>query len=418
MRSLNLRNLAAGLVAALAASGGAAAAQDLYRFQSGSEPRWHSPENRTGAKGAGGQENKGAKGRAWDTISAGETYVLAEAQGPGIVDRMWITLNDRSPERLRQLRFEVYYDGARTPAVSVPFGDFFAHGVGDMRPMETSLFASPEGRSFVATVPMPFRRSIRMQVVNESAEDLTHIFYDVNLRKLAALPKDALYFHAWWSRDRATKPGQAFKVLPRIQGRGRFLGMSVGLQTNPAYEKTWWGEGEVKIRLDGDRAWPTLVGTGTEDYIGSAWSQGEYVNLNQGAPVGDEATGRWAFYRFHVPDPIFFEREIEVELPQMGGSGKKDVMRLQQQGAPLIPVTMDTGTRKGGFISLLEGAQPRPLADPTLPADGWVNFYRSDDVAAVAYFYLDRPENGLPALPPAAERAAALRKPLPPPEKK
>jgi len=222
-----------------------------------------------------------------------------------------------------------------------------------------------------------------------------------------------LYFHAWWSRDRATSLGKDFRVLPRIQGRGRFLGASVTVNTNPVYERTWWGEGEVKIALDGDRAnAPTLVGTGTEDYIGTAWGQGAYINRYQGAPIATwDDEGRWTFYRFHVPDPVLFHRDIQVSLQQMGGARKNIVLGLQKKGAPMIPVTIDPGSRTN-FQKLLESG--KRLDDPSLP-DGHTNYYRSDDVAAVAYFYLDRPAGALPAIAPATERLKDLRVP---PEKK
>jgi hypothetical protein len=188
------------------------------------------------------------------------------------------------------------------------------------------------------------------------------------------------------------------------------MGMSVSVLTNPVYGKSWWGEGAAKIYLDGDGRHASLVGTGQEDYIGTAWGQGAYINRFQGAPVADEATGRWTFYRFHVPDPIFFSRDIEVELQQIGGGPKADVMRLQREGAPMIPLTIDNGLRRT-FVQLLAGATPRPLTDPTLPPGGHTNYYRSDDVSAVAYFYLDKPGGVLPTVAPVAERTAALRRP-------
>jgi hypothetical protein len=380
---------------------------DLYRFQRGSETRWVSPENPTGAKGAGARENKGAKGHAFETIPVGGSHVLADIQGAGTIDRMWVTIEDRSPEALRGLRLDIYWDGATWPAVSVPLGDFFLHGASQMVPMETALLASPEGRSFVSYVPMPFRTGARIIVTNESGKQVNLIFYDINYRALRSQPKDALYFHAWWSREAATTLGRDFRILPRIQGRGRFLGTSVTVLTNPVYGRTWWGEGEVKIALDGDRANPSLVGTGTEDYIGTAWGQGAYINRFQGAPIADEAQGRWTFYRFHIPDPIFFSKEIEVSLQQLGGARKAVVLDLQKRGVPLIPVTIDPGSRNN-FQQLL--SNPKPLSDPSLP-DGHTNFYRSDDVAAVAYFYLDRPEGALSPLASAAARLAALRPP-------
>lgn len=404
------------VAAAIMIVGGAAIAQDgseLFRYRGGEQTRWVSPENPAAAKGAGAQENKGAKGHAFETIAVGGSLVLADIRGAGTIDRMWMTIEDRSPEALRGLKLEIYWDGAGAPAVSAPLGDFFLHGAGEMVPMETALIASPEGRSFVSYIPMPFRTRARIVITNESPKPVNLIFYDVDYRQVRSQPADALYFHAWWSRERSTTLGRDFRILPRIEGRGRFLGASVTVLTNPAYEKTWWGEGEVKIALDGDRPdAPTLVGTGAEDYIGTAWGQGAYVNRFQGAPIATwEGEGRWTFYRWHVPDPVWFHRDIQVSLQQIGGARKAIVQGLQAKGAPLIPVTIDPGSRNN-FQKLLETG--KRLDDPSLP-DGHTNYYRSDDVAAVAYFYLDRPAGALPAIAPAAERMAALRKA---PEKK
>ena len=411
MRLLPL--LAGGLVLLTApAPARAQDGSDLYRYQPRQETRWASPENPTAGRGIGGRENRGAKGHAFETIPVGGSLVLADISGAGTIDRMWMTIEDRSPEALRGLRLEMFWDGASSPAVSVPLGDFFLHGASEMLPMETALLASPEGRSFVSYIPMPFRRGARVVVTNESGRQVNLIFYDINYRVLPSQPEDALYFHAWWSRDRATTLGQDFRILPRISGRGRFLGASVTVLTNPVYRDTWWGEGEVKIFLDGDGEHPTLVGTGAEDYIGTAWGQGAYINRYQGAPIATwEGGGRWTFYRFHIPDPVFFHRDVEVSLQQIGGARKNIVIDLQRAGAPLIPVTIDPGSRNN-FQQLLTRNPPVTLSDPSLP-DGHTNYYRSDDVAAVAYFYLDRPTNGLPALAPAAERLAALR-PRPP----
>ena len=385
-----------------------ASAQDdsLYRFAAGQEPAWASPENPTAARGTGGLENKGAKGHAFDTIPAGGTLTLARVDGAGIIDRIWLTIDDRSPERLRSLVLDIYWDDAKTLAVSVPLGDFFLHGTGEMRPMETALLASPEGRSFVSYIPMPFRTGARIELRNESAKPLSAVFFDVDFRRLRTQEPDALYFHAVWHRERATTPGRDFEILPAITGHGRFLGSNVTVLSDPRYGKSWWGEGEMRISLDGESQ-PSLVGTGSEDYIGTAWGEGAFVNRYQGAPVADEATGRWTFYRFHIPDPIYFQRGIRVVYQQIGGAPKADVLRMQQAGVPLIPITIDPGTR-ARFRQLLDGPRPIPLGDPGLP-DGWTNFYRSDDVAAVAYFYLDRPDGVSPPIADVDARTAALR---------
>jgi Protein of unknown function (DUF2961) len=382
------------------------AGADLYHYRPAEQSRWATPENRSASKAGGGRENKGAKGHAWDRMKPGEAYVLADVQGAGTIDRIWITIDDRSPEALRGLKLEAFWDGSSKPAVSVPFGDFFLHGAGEMVPMETALFASPEGRSFVSYVPMPFRKGARLVLTNENGKPI-NIFYDVNYRASSSQSDDALYFHAIWRREKASKPGTDFAILPTIHGRGRFLGTSVTVLTNPAYEKSWWGEGEVKIYLDGDRDNATLVGTGTEDYIGTAWGQGAYINRYQGAPIASwDAGGRWTFYRFHLPDPIWFHDQIRVTIQQIGGAPKADVLRFKKAGAPLIPVSVDVGNRDGGFASLL--ANGTPLENVKL--DGWTNYYRSDDVAAVAYFYLDQAA-GQVLIAPVSERTSQLRLP-------
>lgn len=384
---------------------------DFYRYTPAERTVWFSPENRAGRPEGGGIENNGAKGHAWDNIPAGSTYVLADVHTAGTIERMWMTIDDRSPEVLRGLKLEIYWDGAATPAVSAPLGDFFLQGAGTMVPMETALFASPEARSFISYVKMPFRRSARLVLVNESARRV-NLFYDVDCTLVSTQPADALYFHAWWHREPRTTLGEDFEILPPIPGRGRFLGAAVTVLTNPAYEKSWWGEGEVKAWLDGDRTHPSLVGTGTEDYIGTAWGQGAYINRYQGAPVATwDNGGTWSFYRFHIPDPLWFHDGIKVTLAQIGGAPKADVVRLQRAGVPLIPVSVDNGDRSHGFVQLL--ASGGKVTDPAI-GEGWTNFYRSDDVAAVAYFYSDRPDRMLPAIQAAGDRIANLR---PPPKK-
>jgi len=160
--------------------------------------------------------------------------VLADIQGAGIVRRIWITVNERSPEMLRSLRLEMFWDGATTPAVSAPLGDFFGAGLGALVPFENAFFSSPEGRSFNTWIPMPFRRSARILLTNDASKDVNLVFYDVDYT-LGDPPQDAMYFHAYWHRDRATTVGQDFRVLPRISGRGRYIGATLGVVTAPAY---------------------------------------------------------------------------------------------------------------------------------------------------------------------------------------
>jgi hypothetical protein len=392
-----------GLMLAVVAS--PVVAQELYEFQQYTS-HWTSPETRDAPRGRGGRENQGAKGHPYETIRAGQSLVLAAIQGSGVIRRIWITVGERTPVMLRSLRLEMFWDDAKKPAVSVPLGDFFGAALGQTVAFENALFSSPEARSFNTIVPMPFRRSARLVLTNQSASDLTRVFYDVDYT-LGPPSPDMLYFHAYWRRERPTSLGQDFSVLPSITGRGRYLGTVVGVQTGAAYGETWWGEGEMKIVLNAGAAQETLVGTGTEDYIGTGWGQGAYTHRYQGSPLADGKTRRWTFYRWHVPDPIFFDTSCEVSWQQIGGAPKEEVVKMLAAGVALRPVTIDP-TDRSTFVKLLERT-PAPALDSAGLPDGWVNFYRRDDVSATVYLYLNTPSSDATRLAPVAERTAGLQ---------
>lgn len=365
----------------------------LFQYQD-LEPRWNSFENPTTEKGAGGIENKGAKGHPYDKLLAGESKVLMDVSGSGIITRMWFTIQDRSPEMLRSIKLEMFWDGSEKPAVTAPFGDFFGNGLGRMVAHQNELFANPEGRSFNCFIPMPFKTGAKVVVTNEGNADLNMLFYDINLVKTKDWNPDNLYFHCFWNRDTATTPGVDYEILPQISGKGRFLGVNFGVMANPAYHKSWWGEGEVKMYIDGDGELPTLVGTGTEDYIGTAWGQGKFINRYTGCLVADRENDYWSFYRYHIPDPVFFETGIQVNIQAMGGNQKEKVIEMMDEGAPMIPVTIQN---ESSFLRLLDFEEAADLKNDDL-IDGWTNFYRSDDWSSTAYFYLDKPTSQLPEI--------------------
>jgi hypothetical protein len=291
--------------------------------------------------------------------------------------------------------------------VSAPLGDFFGVGLGRMTSYQNVFFSQPEGRSFNCFIPMPFRKSAKVVVTNESDKRLGMLFFDINFQLLKSWNAENMYFHAFFHRDTATKLAQDFELLPEVSGTGRFLGANIGVNANPLYKTSWFGEGEVKIFLDGDKEYPTLAGTGTEDYIGTGWGQGQYINTYQGCSIADEKNLQWTFYRYHVPDPVYFKTDCRVTLQQIGGEAKAFVANLQKQGVPLIPVTIDDGTKLHPYYQKDSVLQ---LDKPGLP-DGWTNYYRTDDVSAVAYFYLDKPANNLPRLQQVAIRTVNLRAP-------
>jgi hypothetical protein len=369
----------------------------IYAYQEGMEPRWSSFENLNGIKGNGGMENNGAKGHPSDMIRSGEHKVLLNTQGPGMINRIWLTIRNRSPHALRGLIFNMYWDGEEKPAVSVPLGDFFGVGLGKTAVFENDLFANPEGRSFNSYVQMPFRQAVKIEIFNDMDYDIFLVFFDVNYQLLDKWDPDYLYFHAYWHRDTATVPGVDFNILPEIHGKGRFLGTNVSVAANPAYKDYWWGEGEVKVYLNGDDPHPTLVGTGTEDYIGTAWGQGPFHDRYNGCLIADPEHNQWAFYRYHILDPIYFQTDCRVSIQQMGGTSKSNVIDLLKHGVNLIPVTINGADSR--LIHIYHPDSTVDLENPALPGeDAWTNFYRSDDISAVAYFYLDRPANELPAI--------------------
>lgn len=373
-------------------------AEPLYVLPPDVETRWSSFENLDAAKGAGGTANRGAKGHAFESVAPGETKTLLDVKGSGTVRRMWLTLSDRSPAMLRSLRFRCYWDEATAAAVDVPLGDFYGAVFGRLTAFENECFGSPEGRSLTTVVPMPFRTAARITITNESDKPLAQLFFDVNCTLGEAHGPEVMYFHAVWRRENPTKLGQDFELLPKVMGRGRYLGTHVGVRTNPKLAG-WWGEGEVKVYLDGDTSTPTLVGTGTEDYIGTAYGQGVFHHRFQGCWIADYKEGRHAFYRYHIPDPVYFHKDIRVTLQQMGGAPKGQFLQFLATGARMKAV-------QAAGENLLEKEHELDLT--RYPSDAWVNYYREDDVCATTLFYLDKPEHDLPPLAPLGDRLADL----------
>jgi Protein of unknown function (DUF2961) len=368
-------------------------AQQLYEMPKGVESRVSSFENPNGIKGRGAKTNKTAKGNAFEAVNPGETKTLLNINDEGSIRRIWMTI-DQSPVKLRSIRLQMFWDGAAKPAVDVPLGDFFGYNLGKPVAFQSALFSSGEGRSFNCYIPMPFKKGAKVILINEGNEPVK-LFYDIDfLKEKFAL--GSLYFHAYWTRQLTAKLGADFEPLPLISGKGRFLGITVGLNTDSSYGKSWWGEGEVKMYVDGDTQYPTIAGTGSEDYLGSGWGLGTFTNLYQGCTVADDSSGQFNFYRWHIPDPIYFNKNLRVTLQQIGGWDKNELKELYKRGVKLRPVSVDG---HGGFVRLLEMANPPLITDDNFPP-GWVNFYRVDDYSSVSYFYLDKASSSLPVLTP------------------
>lgn len=179
-----------------------------------------------------------------------------------------------------------------------------------------------------------------------------------------------------------------------MKGCGRFLGVNIGVMADKErYFTSWWGEGEVKVYLDGDSEFPTLSGTGTEDYIGTGWGQGQYAHLYQGCHLADHENLEYCFYRFHVPDPVYFRKDIRVTIQQIGCWLPDTKPQLHQSGRPVYQA--GPGLVE---VDLSESGDTGPFG----------LFERQDDWSSCAYFYLDRPESNLASLDAVDKRVAGL----------
>jgi len=365
------------------------------------QTRWFTYENRDGSKGGGGRAKFGRKGSPAVIMAPGQRYEMLNVRGSGTVRRIWMTTGDhRTAKALRAFKIEMYWDDADTPAVRAPLGDFFCHSLGHFCTFENACFSSPEGRSYNCFVPMPFRKSARIVITNETDTRMV-AFYDIAVTLDEPHDDNMLYFHAYWRRENPTTLRKDMTILPRVEGRGRFLGCNHGIRLTPSMANFWWGEGEVKAYIDGDKDYPTLCGTGTEDYIGSAFGQGLFDNLYQGNHFVHEEkcdhgkhpfAKAYGFYRFHIPDPVYFYKDIKVTIQVMGGPAYFQMLESLKQDPTLKFMKKGDGTQ----YYTREELEANPKKADAME--------RYDDHCSTAYWYMDRPENGLPPLPPAKER--------------
>jgi len=340
-------------------------------------------ENPTGARGAGGTAHGGRKGAPNRRVEPGERVVLADVEGPGVVRHVWMTFPAGPPERMRSLVLEVFYDGLDAPSVSVPCLDFFGLPHGRPVAYHSAVMAANEGRGFNCTLPMPFRRRIRIELVNAGPRR-TLLYYQVDYTLQPALPDAQGLLHASFRRENPTVMRRDFTIVEGLCGPGRFLGCAIGVRVLD--EGAWYGEGEVKIHRDGDRAHPTICGTGLEDYVGSAWGLGAHATPYGGAPLvvapprepgaPPPPPDFVGFYRWHLPDPIMFERELRATIQQIGAAFFREGQEAElERYAETHPVA------GAGWI--------RDVRPPLL---AWGIVERVDDYCATAYVYCLEPQ--------------------------
>lgn len=307
-------------------------------------------ENPTGEKGKGGMaagplgpSRKGSP--CLKNIPPGETVILGDIKGCGIISHIWITVdNQTSPGDcfvLRDLILRMYWDGEEYPSVQVPLGDFFCCGFGKECMVNSHPVAVVPSRGFNSYFQMPFHRSARITLENQHVNQIPAFFYQIDYCLYDTLPEECSYFHASWRRQPVTERGVDYIIADGIRGQGHYAGTYLALST---LERYWWGEGEVKFYIDGDQEYPTICGTGMEDYFGGSWSfasragnnktvENTYCTPYLGYPYysrhddlvshpyhNDDCPPMRGFYRWHITDPVYFEEDLRVTVQQIGVS--------------------------------------------------------------------------------------------------
>lgn len=309
-----------------------------------------SAENPTGEKGKGGMATEGTGaacardlGQGWKVspsviIEGDTTWTMAEIPGPGAIQHLWLTC---FPTHWRSLVLRFYWDEESLPSVEVPLGDFFCNGWGQRSNVNSLPIAVNPAGGMNAYWLMPFRKYAKITVENRSSEAAT-LYYQVDYT-LIDVPEDAAYFHAEWRRSNPIPYQGVHTIVDGVQGTGHYVGTYLAWQTN---NTGWWGEGEVKFYLDGDEAFPTICGTGTEDYFGGAWDfeqpQGHYgiystpfLGFHQVIqPDGMYfSQQRFGMYRWHIMDPIRFQQDLRVTIQALGWRSGHRYLPLQDDVA-------------------------------------------------------------------------------------
>ena len=305
---------------------------------SDAQTRSISPENFSGEKGKGGMAKLGEGtaseaardlGQGWKLnpfikIAKGQTFTLAEIDGSGAINHIWMTPTGNW--RFSILR--IYWDDEKEPSVECPVGDFFGMGWGEYAPLQSLAICVNPGSAFNCYWQMPFRKKCKITMQNIDDKEM-RLYYQVDYC-LTAVPKNASYFHAQFHRTNPLKYKDVYTIVDQIKGKGQYVGTYLAWQVN---NNGWWGEGEIKFYMDGDKEYPTICGTGTEDYFCGSYNfdrNGKYTEfctpysgLHQVIrPDGAyRANQRFGLYRWHISDPIRFDNDLKVTIQALGWTG-------------------------------------------------------------------------------------------------
>ncbi len=294
----------------------------LFDIPGGVHSRSITHENRSGEPGRGATEasplGPGRKGSPATMIPPGETHLLADIEGPGMVRHIWVATYNVA-DIFRGITVRVYWDDQAHPSVEAPLGDFFGFAHGKSMPYASAVHSVGEKGALNIWLPMPFTRRARITVTNELGIPAL-FFYQVDYTVGDVLDPGVGRLHALFRRENPTLAGRDFELLPRRQGKGRFVGSVIGVRPHGPH---WWGEGEAKFYIDGDESLPTIVGTGAEDYVGLGWCVQQTPFHFHGASLVEKSplphtAGPVSMYRWHLADPIYWHSEMRATIQQIG----------------------------------------------------------------------------------------------------
>jgi len=294
-----------------------------------------SPENPTGEKGRGGMAiprlddpalpfakaasrlGQGWKASPFIKPKAGETVTIMDVDGPGVIQHIWMATAVDWRENGRACILRFYWDHEEEPSVEVPMTDFFAVGHDLYAPVNSAVIAVNPASAMNCYWQMPFKRHARITFTNDGETDLPLLTYQITYVE-KALPDNTACFHAQWRRAVTERSNPDYTILDHVAGQGKYIGTFLAWTQ---LSEGWFGEGEIKFYLDGDDRFPTICGTGTEDYFcGSYGFPDNFSNLYTGVHKHERKEGpiKWSLYRWHLPDPICFEKDLKVTIQALG----------------------------------------------------------------------------------------------------
>jgi len=286
-----------------------------YLLDTGLVSRSISFENPTGAPGEGGKAASklgvGRKGAPSITLKAGQEVQLCDIEGSGTIRHIWMTTR-KNPANLRSLVLRAWWDDQGHPSIECPIGDLMGFAHGKVMPYHSAAHSVGQNAGMNIWLPMPFTKRARITLTNEGKEGVP-LYYQIDYTIADNHPADVGRLHVLFRRENPTTTRRDFELLPHRKNKGRFVGAVIGIRNLTPDQ--WWGEGEIKVYMDGDTDFPTICGTGSEDYVGLSYGMQQTPFLYNGCSLNEKSFV--SMYRWHLPDPIAWQKECRITIQQI-----------------------------------------------------------------------------------------------------